>query len=102
MQNKPIFSCDKCHEKVPLVALIKIKKGSMTICNFCHTLLYPRKTIAFNWAFFIGFILTVLPAEIIFKTSDNMPLAFSAAIIGGVLAVLGIAAYTYLTTEFRS
>lgn len=102
MQNNTTFSCDRCNEKVPIIELFKINKDSQTICKFCNTRLYPKKTIAFNWTFFIGFAATVIPAEIIFNTSNDTALAFAVAIIGGALAILGIATYTYLTTEFIS
>lgn len=102
MQNKTNFSCDKCNYKVPVIELLKFNKNSKTICRFCNTTLYPKKTIAFNWAFFIGFISTVLPAEIIFEISNNTIIAFSVATTGGALAFLGIVTYTYLTTEFIS
>ncbi|WP_395785481.1 hypothetical protein [Aquirufa sp.] len=45
---------------------------------------------------------TVVPAEIIFNTTNSLTSAFTAALAGGILAILGIAIYTYLSTEFRS
>jgi hypothetical protein len=96
------FSCDRCSAKLSYKELFKINKNSTTICESCHTRLYPVKTIPFNWTFFIGFVSTVVPAEIIFNTTNNQTQAFTFALVGGILAILGIAIYTYQSTEFRS
>jgi hypothetical protein len=102
MPNKTSFSCDRCQEKVPLRELFKLNKNSITICKSCNATLYPDKTTPFNWAFFIGFASTVIPAEICYNITNSILYMFSVAAIGGLLAVLGITIYTYKTTEFRS
>jgi hypothetical protein len=96
------FSCDRCLAKISYKELLNFNINSTTICKSCHTTLYPVKTIPLNWAFFIGFVSTVVPAEIIFNTTNRITYAFTAALAGGILAILGIAIYTYLSTEFRS
>ena len=101
MKNKK-FSCDKCHEKLSYKELFKLNKNSTTTCKSCNARLYPVRTISFNWAFFIGFVSTVVPAEIILNTSNNLTHAFIVALTGGVLAISGIALYTYNSTEFKS
>lgn len=102
MPNKTKFSCDRCYEKVSVKELFKLNKNSVTTCKSCNATLYPNKTITFNWAFFIGFSSTVIPAEISFNITNSILFMLSVAMTGGLLAVLGIAIYTYNTTEFRS
>lgn len=102
MPNKTTFSCDRCYEKVSPKELFKLNKNSITTCKSCNAKLYPDKTIPFNWAFFIGFASTVIPAEICFNITNSILYMFSVAAIGGLLAVLGIAIYTYNTTDFKS
>lgn len=96
------FSCDRCGAKLSYKELLKFNKNSPTNCKSCQTTLYPIKTLPFNWAFLIGFVSTVMPAEIIFNTTNSLTSAFAVALIGGILAILGIAIYTYLSTELRS
>ncbi|CAM3861001.1 hypothetical protein AQAU111925_10065 [Aquirufa aurantiipilula] len=102
MREKSYFTCDNCHNKISFWETFKTNKNSKTICNFCNTELHPIKTISFNWSFFIGFISTVIPAEIVLKYYNSVPIAFFVALCGGILSVLGIAFYTYKSTELKS
>lgn len=102
MSEKSYFTCDNCHNKISFWETFKTKKNSKTICNICNTELHPIKTISFNWAFFIGFTSTVIPAEITIYYFDNILVAFFVALCGGILSVLGIAFYTYNSTELKS
>jgi hypothetical protein len=100
--NKTKFSCDRCYEKVSFNELFKLNKNNVTTCKSCNAKLYPNKTITFNWAFFIGFSSTVIPAEISFNITNSILFMFSVALTGGLLAILLIVIYTYNTTDFRS
>jgi hypothetical protein len=102
MQKNTRFSCDICNEKVSISELFKMNKNSITTCKNCKTQLFPKNPISFQWAFFIGFALTVIPAEITIYLSNNLFDGFIAALLGGALAISGIVGYTYLTTEFSS
>ncbi len=99
---KKYFSCDKCQKKVPFIEVFKFNNNTQTVCNNCNTVLIPKKTISFNWAFFIGFAITTLSAEISLRIYDDFFTAFSIAFCVGSIGIIGIATYTYKTTEFIS
>ena len=96
------FSCDRCHANISVKELFKLQKNSTTTCKSCHATLHSNETISFNWAFFIGFCSTVIPAEISFNMTNSLAIMIVTAMIGGILAVIGIAFYTYNTTRFSS
>jgi hypothetical protein len=102
MPIKNSFSCDRCQAKISIRELFRLQRNSITTCKSCHATLHPNETISFNWAFFIGFCLTVIPAEISFYMTNSFSIMITAAMIGAILAVIGIAFYTYNTTKFSS
>jgi hypothetical protein len=102
MTYKTSFSCDRCRANISIKELFRLQKNSITTCKLCNATLHSNETISFNWAFFIGFCSTVIPAEISFKMTNSLATMIIAAVIGGILAVIGIALYAYNTTKFSS
>lgn len=102
MRYKSSFSCDRCQASISIKELFRLQKNYTITCKSCNATLHPNETISFNWAFFIGFCSTVIPAEISSNIGNSLPIMITTAMIGGILAVIGIAFYTYNTTKFSS
>lgn len=96
------FICDRCNNKVSFWETFKLKRDHVTICNTCGTSLYPIKTKSFNWGFALGFIVVVLPGEIVYRCTDDLVKTFMVGAICAIIAVFSVAYYTYKTTKFKS
>lgn len=95
------FLCPKCKTKVPFKETFNFKKNHITKCSNCGAELTPKNVKSWNFGFFIGFIGVVIPAYTILHLYKNFLLAVFVGIVTGAIAILGIAYYTYLTTEFK-
>lgn len=96
------FTCDRCNSKVSFWETLNLKRNHITVCNTCGAKLYPIKTKSFNWGFAISFVAVVIPAEIVYIFTHNLAKMFVVAIICAIVAIFGIAFYTYKTTKFRN
>lgn len=95
------FLCPKCKTKVPFKETLNFKKDHITKCSNCGAELTPLNVKSWNFSFFIGFIGVVIPAYTVLQVYKNFLLAVFVGIVTGAIAILGIAYYTYLTTEFK-
>ena len=95
------FSCPRCKAKVSFKELFNFKKGHITKCSNCGAELIPKNVKSFNFGFFIGFPSVVIPAYTILLLYKNLFFAVLVGIVTGAIAILGVAYYTYLTTEFK-
>ncbi|GGE23097.1 hypothetical protein [Psychroflexus salis] len=95
------FLCPKCKTKVPFKETFNFKKNHITKCSNCGAELTPKNVKSWNFGFFIGFIGVVIPAYTILHLYKSFLLAVFVGIVTGAIAILGIAYYTYLTTEFK-
>lgn len=95
------FSCPKCQTKIPFSEVFNFKKDHITKCTNCNSELAPKNSKSWNFGFFIGFLGVVIPAYAILHFYNSF---FAAALVGlitGVLAIISVALYTYLTTKFK-
>lgn len=102
MSKKLYFACDRCFNKVSFREVFKFGKSSKTTCIYCKSELRPIQKLSFNARFFIGFLATVIPFQLIFNYTKDISVAFLIAIFCSILSVLGLAVFTYNSTEFTS
>lgn len=96
------FLCPKCKSKVPFKETFNVKKDHIIKCSNCGAELTPKNVKSWNFGFFIGFISVVIPAYTILHLYKNFLLAVLVGIVTGAIAILGIASYTYFTTELKN
>ncbi len=95
------FICPNCRTKVSYKELFIFKKNHQTICKKCYANLKPQKTLSFNTTFIMGLIVTVVPGYILMSYNLPVWIIFGIPFMLAILTILGVALYTYKTTEFE-
>lgn len=80
--------------------MFNFRRNHVTKCTVCNVELVPKNIISLKFSSFIGFIATAIPGHLALRFYNDFLTSISIGALTGSLAILGLAVYTYLTTEF--
>lgn len=94
------FTCPVCSNKLPFREVFRFNKGHVLQCPDCDSKLRPANVKSWNFGFVIGFLGFVVPAELVRYHWDSVMLAALIGVTTGGFAILTVALFTYLNTDF--